>query len=73
MTITQQIITVGVVVIGTMLTRFYPFSFSQLINRLPSTSNILAKCYLLPLSVCSLFIALKMSAFFLIVMDYLKF
>ena len=40
MTITQEILTVGAVVLGTMTTRFLPFIIFQLINLFQNIFNI---------------------------------
>ena len=46
MTLTQQIITIGMVVLGTMLTRFLPFLLFRPENQPENTYSILARCCL---------------------------
>lgn len=52
MTLTEQIITIGMVVLGTMITRFLPFFCSQQGNLCLSMSSIWERLCRLPYSGC---------------------
>lgn len=59
MTIAQQIITIGLCAVGTMLTRFLPFAIFSEKNRLLNTSDISETPFPERYSECWWFIALK--------------
>lgn len=54
MTLTQQIITIAMCVLGTMATRFLPFTYLMKKGGLPSLYNISENSSHQPYSACSL-------------------